>query len=212
MSVPRVNGTLLVATAAAEPPLDPPVNRSGAHGLWVGPHDEMWFVPLAASSCMLVLPMMIAPASRSRATANASADAMLPRNASQHPVVSCPATSNSSLTSTGMPCSRPTGSVASASAAARASSAKTWLAAFVTGCHCSMERIASMTSSAGVTWPPRSAELISASVTGREGWLALAAGAVSFTWPPGSGRTGGHRALRAVASTRLGVPRRRSAS
>jgi hypothetical protein len=41
VSVPIVNGTLRVATAAAEPPLDPPVSRSGAHGLWVGPQAEM---------------------------------------------------------------------------------------------------------------------------------------------------------------------------
>jgi hypothetical protein len=41
VSVPSVNGTLRVATAAAEPPLDPPVSRSDAHGLRVGPHAEM---------------------------------------------------------------------------------------------------------------------------------------------------------------------------
>jgi hypothetical protein len=51
VSDPRANGTMPAATAAAEPPLDPPVIRSGSQGFAVRPHAETAFVPPAASSC-----------------------------------------------------------------------------------------------------------------------------------------------------------------
>ena len=72
VSVPRVRGTLRAATAAADPPLDPPASRAGSHGLCIGPHAEMWPVALAASSCMFAFPMTIAPAARKLATSCAS--------------------------------------------------------------------------------------------------------------------------------------------
>src|SRR5574340_1687966 len=37
VSVPTAIGTIPAATAAAEPPLDPPGSRSGAHGLTTAP-------------------------------------------------------------------------------------------------------------------------------------------------------------------------------
>ena len=67
VSEPSAIGTMPAATAAAEPPLDPPVMRPGAHGFPVRPHAETVFVPPAASSCWLVLPKKIASASRMRA-------------------------------------------------------------------------------------------------------------------------------------------------
>ena len=56
------------ATAAAEPPLDPPAMRSIFHGLWTGPKWESVDVPPWPNSSRLVLPMMIAPAARKRST------------------------------------------------------------------------------------------------------------------------------------------------
>ena len=44
VSVPRASGTTRLATAAADPPLDPPVMRIRSHGLAVGPHAEMRLV------------------------------------------------------------------------------------------------------------------------------------------------------------------------
>src|SRR5439155_2206912 len=43
VSDPRAQGTMPAATAAAEPPLDPPVIRAGSHGLQVRPHAETRF-------------------------------------------------------------------------------------------------------------------------------------------------------------------------
>src|SRR5205807_8067998 len=67
VSDPSAIGTMPAATAAAEPPLDPPVMRSGAQGFPVRPHAETVLVPPAASSCWLVFPKRIASASRMRA-------------------------------------------------------------------------------------------------------------------------------------------------
>ncbi len=75
VSVPRAMGTTPAASAAADPPLDPPVIRVGSQGFAVGPHAETRFVAPAASSCMLVLPTTMAPAARIRRTSSASASA-----------------------------------------------------------------------------------------------------------------------------------------
>ena len=44
------------ATAAAEPPLDPPAIRSMSHGLWTGPKWESVDVPPWPNSSRLVFP------------------------------------------------------------------------------------------------------------------------------------------------------------
>ena len=43
-SLPRPNGVIPVASAAASPPLEPPAVRSGFHGLRVRPcnHESVW--------------------------------------------------------------------------------------------------------------------------------------------------------------------------
>ena len=51
VSDPSASGVIPAATAAPEPPLDPPVMRSGSQGLPVRPQAEGMFVPPAASSC-----------------------------------------------------------------------------------------------------------------------------------------------------------------
>ena len=56
------------ATAAADPPLEPPGVRSVAHGLRVGPNAEFSVDDPIANSSQLVLPTMTAPAAMSRST------------------------------------------------------------------------------------------------------------------------------------------------
>ena len=72
MSVPIESGAWNAATAAAEPPLQPPGTRSSSHGLAVGPHAECSVDEPIANSSMLVLPRITAPASRSRSVMCAS--------------------------------------------------------------------------------------------------------------------------------------------
>src|SRR5436305_15350466 len=77
VSVPMATRTSPPSTAAPEPHDDPQASRSSAHGLWTTPptalHPEMeLFERMFAHSLRLVLPTIIAPAARSRATKGAS--------------------------------------------------------------------------------------------------------------------------------------------
>src|SRR5208282_3064569 len=59
-------GTIPDATAAAEPPEDPPVDRVVSHGFRVGPKRRGSVVGKIPSSGVLVLPQMTKPASMYR--------------------------------------------------------------------------------------------------------------------------------------------------
>ena len=72
VSVPMPRGAWYAATAAAEPPDDPPGTRSRSHGLAVGPNAECSVDEPIANSSMLVLPRITAPASWSRSVMWAS--------------------------------------------------------------------------------------------------------------------------------------------
>src|SRR5205085_4996757 len=72
VSLPRASGAIDAATAAAEPPLEPPGMRSGAQGLRVGPKAEFSHEAPMANSSMFVLPISTASAARSRTTTVAS--------------------------------------------------------------------------------------------------------------------------------------------
>src|SRR5437764_12746979 len=61
------NGTMPEATAAADPPLDPPGVRAGSHGLRVVPQALVWVKAVTPNSGAAVLPTGTAPAARSRA-------------------------------------------------------------------------------------------------------------------------------------------------
>ena len=63
-SLPDAAGTSPAATAAAEPPLDPPGERSGARGLTVGPKITGSVVQWLPHSGVFVLPATSRPASR----------------------------------------------------------------------------------------------------------------------------------------------------
>jgi hypothetical protein len=55
-------GTIREATAAAEPPLEPPVERSGFQGLRVGPYASGSVVGSVPISGVFVRPMQMRPA------------------------------------------------------------------------------------------------------------------------------------------------------
>ena len=66
MSVPSAQGASPPATAAAEPPEDPPGTRSGSHGLCDGPKPEFSVEEPIANSSRFVLPSSGSPASFTR--------------------------------------------------------------------------------------------------------------------------------------------------
>ena len=72
VSEPSASGAKPAATAAAEPPDDPPGTRLRSWGLRVGPNAEASVEEPMANSSMLVFPTITAPASASRVTTVAS--------------------------------------------------------------------------------------------------------------------------------------------
>src|SRR6185437_11316143 len=72
VSVPNASGASKAATAAAEPPPEPPGIRSRSQGLRVGPNAECSVDEPIANSSMLVLPSGTRCASRSLRTTVAS--------------------------------------------------------------------------------------------------------------------------------------------
>ena len=67
-SLPWATGTNPAATAAAEPPEEPPGVWSSSHGLRVGPVCRGSVVGRIPNSAMFVVPMTTKPAARSRRT------------------------------------------------------------------------------------------------------------------------------------------------
>ncbi len=87
-SEPVARGTRPAATAAAEPPDDPPGERSSAHGLRVAPNTGFTVSGMKPSSGVLVLPTTTHPAARRRSTSAESAVAgRSPANAAEPRVV-----------------------------------------------------------------------------------------------------------------------------
>src|SRR4051794_16682661 len=77
-SLPWAAATIPAATAAAEPPLDPPGERLRSHGLRVGPYASGSVVAADASSGTFVRPMITQPVRRSRRTTYESSLALHP--------------------------------------------------------------------------------------------------------------------------------------
>src|SRR5690606_16502045 len=71
-SEPVASGTSPPATAAADPPDDPPGDRSVSHGFRVGPNVGFSVSAFHPSSGVLVLPTTTQPAARRRATSGES--------------------------------------------------------------------------------------------------------------------------------------------
>src|SRR5699024_6207269 len=98
VSVPRAVGTIPVATAAADPPLEPPAERSGAQGF------PTWSVePPAANSSGSVGPTNTVPGASRCSTTEAEACAMCPSRTLDEAVRGKSSTGNKSLTPQGIP-------------------------------------------------------------------------------------------------------------
>ena len=72
VSVPVVAGTSRAATAAAEPPDEPPGTRASSHGFLTGRKAEFSLLEPMANSSQLSLPSVTVPASASLRTIVAS--------------------------------------------------------------------------------------------------------------------------------------------
>ena len=90
VSVPMASGASNAATAAAEPPPEPPGIRSRSQGLCVGPYAECSVEEPIANSSMLVLPRIGMPAARSRVTTVASYGGTQPSRIREPAVVGRP--------------------------------------------------------------------------------------------------------------------------
>ncbi len=71
-SPPWAMGTMPAATAAAEPPLEPPGVRSVSQGLWVGPKRRGSVVGRRPNSGVFVFPRTMSPARLCRITSSLS--------------------------------------------------------------------------------------------------------------------------------------------
>src|SRR5580704_1772113 len=103
VSVPSDATANPAATAAADPPLDPPGMRSVASGFSTGPYAEFSFELPIANSSQFVLPKITAPAFSSRATAVASYGGTYFSRIFEPQVVVTPRVLNTSFTATGTP-------------------------------------------------------------------------------------------------------------
>jgi hypothetical protein len=81
VSLASAAGMTLAATATADPPLDPPLMKSGCHGLRVPAPLGCSVVMPQPNSCDLVKPTMTAPARLRRLITSASAEATAPARA-----------------------------------------------------------------------------------------------------------------------------------
>ena len=170
-SLPSAIGTIPVASATAAPPLLPPQVFVMSYGLRVAPNRALNVCDPAPNSGTLVLPMVIAPAARSRSTISASASGANRSNNRDPKVVRMPFVHVRSLWATGSPCSGPSVSprataASAASAPRRASSGSSVTMALTAGLTSSMRaRWASITSTAEIS---RAAIARARSVAGRK--------------------------------------------
>src|SRR6266851_5825582 len=112
VSVPMPSGAWYAATAAADPPDEPPGTRVRSHGLRDGPNAEFSVDEPMANSSMLVLPRITTPASRNRLVTVASYGGTQPARILDPQVVCMSVVVNTSLSASGTPASGPSGSPA----------------------------------------------------------------------------------------------------
>src|SRR6266540_635834 len=105
VSVPIASGASNEATAAAEPPDEPPGTRFRSQGLRDGPNAEFSVDEPIANSSMLVLPRITTPALRSRAVTVASYGGTQPSRIFEPHVVGTPSVVSTSLSANGTPAS-----------------------------------------------------------------------------------------------------------
>src|SRR5688572_24942720 len=102
-SPPVATGTTPAATAADDPPLEPPGVRARFHGFRVVPNRWFFVNAVEPNSGRFVLPIGMAPAARARATCVESRSATLVRSGCEPYVVGKPPRSSSSLIPNGTP-------------------------------------------------------------------------------------------------------------
>ena len=107
VSVPSAARHRSAPSAAPEPPLEPPGMRAASQALAQVPKWGLSLVAPKASSCMLVLPTITAPAERSRRATTASRRGTRSRNQAEPAVAGIPAKSMLSFSATGIPSSGP---------------------------------------------------------------------------------------------------------
>src|SRR5215469_959221 len=112
VSVPIPSGASYAATAADDPPDEPPGTRVRSHGLAEGPNAEFSVDEPMANSSMLVFPRMITPASLSRLVTVASYGGRQPSRIFDPQVVGMSLVVSTSLSASGTPPSGPSGSPA----------------------------------------------------------------------------------------------------
>ena len=107
VSDPRARGTNPAATAAADPPEEPPGTLLRSCGLRVGPKAEFSVDEPMANSSRLVLPTATAPAATCRATTVALYGGRQPSRIREAHVVGTPRVHRLSFRATGTPASGP---------------------------------------------------------------------------------------------------------
>src|SRR5438046_1638748 len=110
VSEPSVATAILAATAAAEPPLEPPGTRDLSWGLRTGPYAEFSLEDPIANSSQFSLPRTIAPAASSFATAVQSYGAIKSLRIFDPAVLRTPLVTITSLMAIGTPASGGNGS------------------------------------------------------------------------------------------------------
>jgi hypothetical protein len=108
-SLPGAMGTSPPATAAAEPPDEPPAVRCGSHGLRVGGARSVSTNGKMASSDVLSFPVMTMPARRTDLLVTSSTGERMCRHAREPIWAGKPAVKCRSLSPVGSPHSRPRG-------------------------------------------------------------------------------------------------------
>src|SRR5215472_305818 len=105
MSEPVASVAVPAASAAADPPLDPPGENRVFHGFLVTPQIRDQVTGAQENSGVVVLACTMPPASMIRCTKAAVFSATTSRSGSDPRVLRCPAISASSFTATGRPSS-----------------------------------------------------------------------------------------------------------
>ena len=159
MSLPRPNGVMPVASAAASPPLEPPGVRWPFQGLRVRPRSGLSVSRREPISARFVRPSGIPPALFMRSTIAASRSGSVFAKAGTPWVVGEPTQSMFSLMVNGTPSSGPVrsaaGTASAASAPSRALSSVRWTTALTAGLTSSMRARCASTTSRLDTSPDR---------------------------------------------------------
>ncbi len=105
MSEPVARTVSPAASAAPDPPEDPPGDMSVSHGLRVTPHKVLWVKGMQENSGVVVRPCTTAPASKTRVATGCVTSATTPFSSSDPSSKVRPAIGCSSLRSRGTPSS-----------------------------------------------------------------------------------------------------------